>query len=134
MLVKIVPSHLHLVAEYQETILSSVDDPIRMWVLELVSEMVFLLCIMSLFWKVLYLTLQVCRKYSIDSLPLNHPTPSQPIASQALSLLSPTVSMTSYSTTSPLLPLTLLSYWNLLIHRILSLTLCNRYVNIEDFE
>ena len=61
-LVKIVPSHLHLVAEYQETILSSVDDPICMRVLELVSEMVFLLCIMSLFLKVLYLTSQVMPK------------------------------------------------------------------------
>ena len=42
-LVKIVPSQPHLVAEYQETILSSVDDPdisIRMRALELVSEMV----------------------------------------------------------------------------------------------
>ena len=61
-LVKIVPSHLHLVAEYQETILSSVDDPIRMRALELISEMVFLLCIMSLFLKVLYLTAQVTPK------------------------------------------------------------------------
>ena len=58
-LVKIVPPHLHLVAEYQETILSSVDDPIHMWVLKLVSKMVFLLHIMSLFLKVLYLISQV---------------------------------------------------------------------------
>lgn len=42
-LVKIVPSHPHLVASYQETILAIVDDAdisIRMRALELVSEMV----------------------------------------------------------------------------------------------
>lgn len=46
-LVKIVPSHPHLVAEYQDTILASVDDPdisIRMRALELVSEMVYCHC------------------------------------------------------------------------------------------
>ncbi|EJD54241.1 Adaptor protein complex AP-3 delta subunit [Auricularia subglabra TFB-10046 SS5] len=42
-LVKIVPSHPHLLAEYQTTILASVDDPdisIRMRALDVVSEMV----------------------------------------------------------------------------------------------
>jgi AP-3 complex subunit delta-1 len=48
-MVKIVPSHPHLVAEYQGTILASVDDQdisIRMRALELVSTMV---CIFYLF-------------------------------------------------------------------------------------
>jgi hypothetical protein len=42
-MVKIVPSHPHLVAEYQDTILASVDDQdisIRMRALDLVSAMV----------------------------------------------------------------------------------------------
>jgi AP-3 complex subunit delta-1 len=42
-LVKIVPSHPHLVAEYQDTILASVNDQdisIRMRALDLVSAMV----------------------------------------------------------------------------------------------
>ena len=67
---------------------------------------------------------------------LSHPTPSQLTASQALSLLSSTVSMTSSSATSLSSPLTLPSYWNLLTHCILSsLTLHNGpYANIEDFE
>lgn len=42
-LVKIVPTHPHLVAEYQEVILASVDDQdmsIRMRALDLVSAMV----------------------------------------------------------------------------------------------
>ena len=141
-LVKIVPSHPHLVAEYQETILSSVDDPdisIRMRALELVSEMVFLLRIMFLFLKVLYLTSQVTPE-NLQSIVhqllshLNHPTPSQPTASQALSLLSSAVSTTSSSTTSPSSPLTSPSYRNLLTHRILSITSRNGYANIQDFE
>ena len=66
---------------------------------------------------------------------LNHPTPSQPTASQALSLLSSAVSMTASSATSLLSPLTSPSYRNLLTHCILSsLTSHNRYANIEDFE
>ena len=43
-LVKIVPTHPHLVAEYQEVILASVDDQdmsIRMRALDLVSAMVY---------------------------------------------------------------------------------------------
>lgn len=42
-MVKIVPSHPHLVAEHQDTILTSVDDQeisIRMRALDLVSAMV----------------------------------------------------------------------------------------------
>lgn len=42
-LVKIVPTHPHIVAEYQEVILASVDDQdmsIRMRALDLVSAMV----------------------------------------------------------------------------------------------
>ncbi len=44
-LVKIVPSHPHLVAEYQDDVLSSIDDAdvsIRMRALELTSAMVSL--------------------------------------------------------------------------------------------
>lgn len=42
-MVKIVPTHPHMIIEYQEEILASLDDPdvsIRMRALELVSSMV----------------------------------------------------------------------------------------------
>jgi AP-3 complex subunit delta-1 len=52
-LVKIVPTHPHLVAEYQDVILASVDDQdmsIRMRALDLVSAMVILhIYLISLF-------------------------------------------------------------------------------------
>ncbi|KAF8588353.1 Adaptor protein complex AP-3 delta subunit [Ramaria rubella] len=121
-LVKIVPSHPHLVAEYQETILSSVDDSdisIRMRALELVSEMVTPNNLQSIVQQLLS--------------HLIHPTTSQPSASHTLSLLSSSVSPTS-SSTSPSSPLTSPAYRHLLTHRILSLTSRDGYANIEDFE
>ncbi|KAF8488683.1 adaptin N terminal region-domain-containing protein [Gautieria morchelliformis] len=121
-LVKIVPSHPHLVAEYQATILSSVDDPdisIRMRALELVSEMVTPANLQSIVQQLLF--------------HLINPTTSQPSASHSLSLLSSSVSPSS-SSASPSSPLTSPAYRHLLTHRILSLTSRDGYANIVDFE
>jgi AP-3 complex subunit delta len=140
-LVKIVPSHPHLVASYQETILSSVNDPdisIRMRALELVSEMVScdaarLLALVSQF------TLSQVTPTNLQSIVqqlLSHlinPTALQPSASHTLSLLSSSVSPTLTSS-SPSSPLTSPTYRHLLTHRILSLTARSGYANIEDFE
>lgn len=56
-LVKIVPSHPHLVAEYQDMILASVDDQdisIRMRALDLISAMVKFLHCICVFWLIFY--------------------------------------------------------------------------------
>ncbi|KIJ53612.1 hypothetical protein M422DRAFT_222276 [Sphaerobolus stellatus SS14] len=121
-LVKIVPSHPHLVAEYQETILASVDDPdisIRMRALELVSEMVTLSNLQSIIQQLLT--------------HLINPTTSQPSASHALSLLTSSItpSITSLPASSPL---TSPAYRHLLTHRILSITSKDNYANVDDFE
>ena len=50
-MVKIVPTHPHLVAQHQDTILASVNDQdisIRMRALDLVSAMVSLYCLLAL--------------------------------------------------------------------------------------
>ncbi|GJJ13138.1 hypothetical protein Clacol_007388 [Clathrus columnatus] len=121
-LVKIVPSHPHLVAEYQSIILASVNDPditIRMRALELVSEMVNITNIQSIVQQLLS--------------HLAHPTTSQTSAAHSLSLISSEV-MPTKASTSGLSPLASTSYRNLLTHRILAMTSKNGYENIDDFE
>ncbi|KAF8515768.1 Adaptor protein complex AP-3 delta subunit [Hysterangium stoloniferum] len=121
-MVKIVPSHPHLVAEYQEIILSIVDDAdisIRMRALELISEMVTPSSLQSIVQQLLS--------------HLTNPTSSQPSASHALSLLSYSVTPNATSPPSSS-PLTSPAYRHLLTHRILSIASKDGYANVEDFE
>ena len=140
-LVKVVPSHPHLVAGYQETILASVNDTdisIRMRALELVSEMV-----RPILWSHAYnQSTYRCYQVNISNLQsivqqllthLINPTTTQPSASHALSLLSSSVTLSTTSIPASS-PLTSPAYRHLLTHRIISITSKDNYANVDDFE
>ncbi|KAJ7070698.1 adaptin N terminal region-domain-containing protein [Mycena amicta] len=111
-LVKIVPSHPHLVAEYQDTILASVNDQdisIRMRALDLVSAM------------------QILSHLVADSSSTTLPTAAQSLAQQTVPV-SPTFSKPQMSPTqSP-------AYRLVLAQRILSICSQSLYENVTNFE
>lgn len=134
-MVKIVPSHPYLVAEYQDTILASVNDPdisIRMRALDLVTAMVRIksrcsMTYLHLPWKVNRDNLQ-----SIVQQLLSHLLPDTastlPSASQSLSQHpgNPFIQITSPSQSS--------SYRLVLSQRILSICSRSLYENVTNFE
>ncbi|KAF7307227.1 AP-3 complex subunit delta [Mycena indigotica] len=120
-LVKIVPTHPHLVAEYQDTILASVNDhdmSIRMRALDLVSAMVTSHNIQSI-------VQQILSHLVADSSTTALPTAAQSLAQQAN---SPTISTPHISPTqSP-------AYRLVLSQRILHICSQSLYENITNFE
>ncbi|KAI9632944.1 putative delta adaptin-like subunit of the clathrin associated protein complex [Dioszegia hungarica] len=118
-MVKITPTHPHMVAEYQEEILQSLDDPdvsIRMRALELVTAMV-----------------DRDNLQSISDQLLSHLSPTSPdplpsaLASlQALSSSAPRETASALSLTP--------AYRLLLTQRLLSIVSANTYANVTDFE
>jgi AP-3 complex subunit delta-1 len=133
-MVKIVPSHPYLVAEYQDTILASVNDfdiSIRMRALDLVTAMVRIKFTRS---NMLTSPRQVNRNnlQSIIQQLLSHLLPdtasSLPSASQALSQHpgNPFSQITSPSQS--------LSYRLVLSQRILSICSWSTYENVTNFE
>ncbi|EGN93647.1 hypothetical protein SERLA73DRAFT_97586 [Serpula lacrymans var. lacrymans S7.3] len=119
-MVKIVPTHPHLVAEYQDTILASVDDEdisIRMRALDLVSAMVNRSNLQSIVQQLL-------------SHLVKSDTSTLPSAVQSLSQ-----SVNSAPSTKPLIsPSQSPAYRLVLSQRILSICSQSTYDNIVDFE
>ncbi|KII93311.1 hypothetical protein PLICRDRAFT_672814 [Plicaturopsis crispa FD-325 SS-3] len=122
-MVKIVPSHPHLVAEYQDMILASVDDQdisIRMRALDLLSAMV-----------------NPGNLQSIVQQLLSHlvtPDPSSALPTAAQSLAQHTAP-TSPNSNKPRVPPTQSPAYRLALSQRI-LTMCSRetYLNITDFE
>ncbi|KZT27607.1 Adaptor protein complex AP-3 delta subunit [Neolentinus lepideus HHB14362 ss-1] len=118
-LTKIVPTHPHLVAEYQDVILGSVADQdisIRMRALDLVSAMV-----------------NRSNLQSIVQRLLDHLTkPETTIFNSAAQSLAQVAG--SRSTTSSILPLQSKAYRLALAQRIISICSESTYANVTDFE
>ncbi|KAF7337542.1 AP-3 complex subunit delta [Mycena sanguinolenta] len=121
-LVKIVPSHPHLVAEYQDTILASVNDQdisIRMRALDLVSAMVSPTSLQSI-------VQQVLSHLVPDSSTL--PTAAQSLAqAQHAVPASPTATSHISPSQSP-------AYRLILSQRILQMCSQSMYENVTNFE
>jgi AP-3 complex subunit delta-1 len=132
-MVKITPTHPHMVAEYQDEVLQSLDDPdvsIRMRALELVTAMVgaYLTHIAT------YLTTQVDRDnlQSISDQLLMHLSPQTPALPSALESLQ-AISTSTPKDTAIALSLTP-AYRALLTQRLLAIVAANTYANVTDFE
>ena len=135
-MVKIIPTHPFMIAEYQEEILASLDDPdvsIRMRALELVTSMVCLYC-----QSASSLTEQVQQSniQSIVDQLLAHLAPASdqsvlPSAAASLAALS-SGNKTSASTAASvsLSP----AYRLLLTRRLLGIIAHETYANVSDFE
>ncbi|KIM88794.1 hypothetical protein PILCRDRAFT_239285 [Piloderma croceum F 1598] len=123
-MVKIVPSHPHLVAEYQETILASVDDQdisIRMRALDLVSAMANRDNLQSIVQQVLSHLVRAGTSSSIL------PTAAQSLAQHTVPASPTSVKPTIVPTQSP-------AYRLVLSQRILDICSQSTYDNIVDFE
>ncbi|KAJ6502639.1 adaptin N terminal region-domain-containing protein [Mycena vulgaris] len=122
-LVKIVPSHPHLVAEYQDTILASVNDQdisIRMRALDLVSAMVTPNSLQSI-------VQQVLSHLVPDTSSSTLPTAAQSLAQHTVPT-SPTTAKPHISPTqSP-------AYRLVLSQRILNICSQSMYENVTNFE
>jgi len=128
---KIVPSHPELLAEYQDTILASLNDPdisIRMRALDLVTAMVGTVHVISN--DRLHTCYQVNRSnlQSIVQQLLSHLLPDSSSLSSARQSLAQN---SSYSLTSPYQSP---SYRLILSQRILSVCSRSRYENVTNFE
>ncbi|KAJ6469611.1 Adaptor protein complex AP-3 delta subunit [Mycena vitilis] len=122
-LVKIVPSHPHLVAEYQDTILASVNDQdisIRMRALDLVSAMVSPNSLQSI-------VQQVLSHLVPDTSSSTMPTAAQSLAQHAVPA-SPT------ATKPPISPTQSPAYRLVLSQRILTICSQSMYENVTNFE
>ncbi|KAJ7109859.1 Ap3d1 protein [Mycena epipterygia] len=122
-LVKIVPSHPHLVAEYQDTILASVNDQdisIRMRALDLVSAMVTPNSLQSI-------VQQVLSHLVPDTSSSTLPTAAQSLAQHTVP--------TSPSTSKPhISPSQSPAYRLILSQRILNICSQSMYENVTNFE
>ena len=143
-MVKIIPTHPQMIAEYQEEVLESLDDPdvsIRMRALELLTSMVGTKLLFPLL--LLIHSKQVDRQnlQSIVDQLLAHLAPPQSNASAlpsaAASLLaasarssSPPPNDSSAATTLSLTP----AYRLLLTQRLLGIIAHDTYVHVTDFE
>ncbi|KDQ63013.1 hypothetical protein JAAARDRAFT_75593 [Jaapia argillacea MUCL 33604] len=119
-LAKIVPTHPHFIAEYQDMILSSIDDPdisIRMRALDLVSAMVNADNLQSIIQQLL--------SHLVKSDPLPSAIQSLTQNSSSTPDLQPKVHTTSSQ--SP-------AYRLALAHRILTICSQSTYQHITDFE
>ncbi|KAK0209103.1 adaptin N terminal region-domain-containing protein [Desarmillaria ectypa] len=122
-MVKIVPSHPYLVAEYQDTILASVSDQdisIRMRALDLVSAMVNRDNLQSIVQQVL------------SHLVSDTSTTSMPTASQ--SLAQHLIPSSPQSTRPHILPSQSKAYRLVLSQRILTMCSQDTYDNVANFE
>ncbi|KAJ7492282.1 adaptin N terminal region-domain-containing protein [Mycena latifolia] len=122
-LVKIVPSHPHLVAEYQDTILASVNDQdisIRMRALDLVSAMVTPNSLQSIVQQVLS--------------HLVPDTSSSTLPTAAQSLAQHTVPTSPSTTKSHISPSQSPAYRLVLSQRILNICSQSMYENVTNFE
>jgi AP-3 complex subunit delta-1 len=121
-LAKIVPTHRHLVAKYQDMIFSSVSDQdfsIRMRSLELLSAMVTKDSLQSIVQQLL--------SYLVRP-------DSTPFPAAAPSLTDAITSPSSEGTGLTLLPAQLSSYRLTLVQRLLAMCSHDTYDNIEDFQ
>ncbi|KAN0135622.1 Ap3d1 protein [Lactarius tabidus] len=121
-LAKIVPTHRHLVAEYQDMIFSSVSDQdfsIRMRSLDLLSAMVTKDSLQS--------TVQQLLSYLVRP-------DSTPFPAAATSLTDAITSPPSEGAGLTLLPTQLASYRLTLVQRLLSMCSHDTYDNIVDFQ
>lgn len=137
-MVKIVPSHPHLVAEYQETILASIDDQdisIRMRALDLVSAMVCVHC--SQVGSLTYSASQANRDnlQSIVQQILSHLVRSGTSSSILPTAAQSLAQHTSPQSTKPLVTLTQSPAYRLVLsQRILDVCSQSTYDNVIDFE
>ncbi|KAL5494662.1 APL5 [Sanghuangporus weigelae] len=122
-LAKIVPSHPHLVAEYESRIMASINDQdlsIRMRALDLVSAMVNSNNLQSVVQQLLsHLTVPESTYTTVISATQS--------LSAAVSGTAPALSTTSPAQVSP-------AYRETLARRILSLCSADLYANVSDFE
>ncbi|KAJ9117176.1 hypothetical protein QFC20_000319 [Naganishia adeliensis] len=126
-MVKIVPSHPHLIAEYQDEILASLDDEdmsIRMRALELTCSMVNRRNIREIVTRLL----KDLAPSTATPVPL--PTATESLAKSAA---SDTIAAGTTISDSPAHRLTP-AYRTEVVHRILDMTSADTYVNITDFE
>lgn len=153
-LVKIVPTHPHLVAVHQDVIVASIDDQdisIRMRALDLVSSMV---CTFSLGYLILADTTLKPKKateYNLQSIVqqlLSHLVPADDTATSSLPSAAQTLAR-AVTATSPNAPVTTSSdpsssvstttiltpaYRLEVAHRIISMCSRGTYENVTDFE
>ncbi|KAI0059437.1 Adaptor protein complex AP-3 delta subunit, partial [Artomyces pyxidatus] len=121
-LVKIVPTHSHLVARYQDVIVTSVNDQdisIRMRALDLLSAMVTRENLQSIVQQLL--------SHLVRPDPSSLPSAAQSLAQNA-SATSPSTAVTS------LAPAQLSAYRLILSRRIISICSQDTYSNIVDFQ
>ncbi|ADV22388.1 AP-3 complex subunit delta-1 [Cryptococcus gattii E566] len=117
-MVKIIPTHPHLVAEYQDEVLQSLDDPdvsIRMRALELATNMV-----------------DPNNLQTIADTLLSHLAPSPPVLSSAAASLAAIASSSGTSSNTP--PSLSPAYRHLLSTRLLAIISQDTYANVTDFE
>jgi len=140
-LVKIVPTHRNLVAQYQDMILSSISDQdlsIRMRALDLLSAMV---CFSFLFPSMEHL-IRTPRQVTRDNLQsivqqllaylVRPDTPSFPSAAQSLAL---NIASSTSDEAGPIIaPTQLSSYRLILAQRLLAICSHDTYDNVVDFQ
>lgn len=137
-MVKIVPTHPHMVAEYQEEILASLDDPdvsIRMRALELVSSMVRFL---SSFLAICNRLIRQVDNENLQSIAdqfLSHLSPPDPSAlpsavASLQALSDPSASNKDTSAAVSLSP----GYRRVLTQKLLGIVQHDTYANVTDFE
>ncbi|KIR56492.1 AP-3 complex subunit delta-1 [Cryptococcus gattii Ru294] len=117
-MVKIIPTHPHLVAEYQDEVLQSLDDPdvsIRMRALELATNMV-----------------DPNNLQTIADTLLSHLAPSPPVLPSAAASLAAIASSSGTSSNTP--PSLSPAYRHLLSTRLLAILSQDTYANVTDFE
>ncbi|KAF7302704.1 AP-3 complex subunit delta [Mycena chlorophos] len=122
-LVKIVPTHPHLVAEYQDTILASVNDQdvsIRLRALDLVSAMVTPHNLQSI-------VQQILSHLVADSSSNSLPTAAQSLAQQAVPASPTSIKPHISPSQSP-------AYRLVLAQRILTICSQSLYENVVNFE
>ncbi|THH19000.1 hypothetical protein EW146_g2089 [Bondarzewia mesenterica] len=120
--VKIVPSHAHLVAQYQDMILSSVNDQdisIRMRALDLLSAMTNRDNLQSIVQQLL--------SHLVHPDPASLPTAAQSLAQNAVSISPSNLKTPVNPSQSP-------AYRLILSQRILSMLSQDTYSNITDFQ
>ncbi|OWT39265.1 AP-3 complex subunit delta-1 [Cryptococcus neoformans Bt1] len=117
-MVKIIPTHPQLVAEYQDEVLQSLDDPdvsIRMRALELATNMV-----------------DPNNLQTIADTLLSHLAPAAPVLPSAAASLAAIASSSGTSHNAP--PSLSPAYRHLLSTRLLGILSHNTYANVTDFE
>ncbi|KAG7099933.1 hypothetical protein E1B28_001726 [Marasmius oreades] len=122
-MVKIVPTHPHLVAQYQDTILSSVDDQdisIRMRALDLVSAMVDQTNLQSI-------VQQILSHLVTDTTTTVHPTAAQSLTQHTIPISPNSIKPHVPPTQSP-------AYRLILAQRILRMCSQDTYDNVTNFE